>query len=171
MLSNTMSKQSQVENKKNKPIETTNSLKKDMVDTVEITNLSDADKKEIERRVALDKISPKEVLMAALETAPNNDDVERSEKLAAKFVPIQNKMLSGQQLTTEEKQFLQKYYPEFAATAQRIEQEMVQLSNQVKDAKSKEDASRLIMDKKMQLMSSPQDRFSLFMIPAVDRNF
>lgn len=106
----------QARNKENKPNEVTSSFKKGIVDTVEITSLSDSDKAEFERRVALDKISPKEALMAALATAPNNDDVERSKALAAKFAPIQNKILSGKELTSEEKQFLQKYYPGYLAT-------------------------------------------------------
>lgn len=46
-----------------------------MVDTVEITNLSDADKVELERRAALDKVSPKEAIIAGLTIALNNDNV------------------------------------------------------------------------------------------------
>lgn len=167
-----MAKQTQARNKANKLDEITNPVKKDIVDTVEITNLSNADKVELERRAALDKVSPKEALMAALTTAPNNDDVERSKALAAKFAPIQNKMFSGKKLTAEEKQFLQKHYPEFATTAQRIEQEIEQLRNQVKHSKSKEDANRLIMEKKIQLMNSGnKDGFLLFMMPAIDEAF
>lgn len=167
-----MAKQTQVRNKTNKPDEITNPIKNDIVDTVEITNISDANKIELERRAALDKVSPKEALMAALTTAPNNDDVERSKALAAKFAPIQNKMLSGKKLTAEEKQFLQKYYPEFATTARRIEQEIEQLRNQVRHSKSREDANRLIMEKKIQLMNSgKKDGFLLFIMPAIDEAF
>lgn len=109
-------KQNQARNKENRPGKVNNSIKKDMVDTVEITTLSDSDKAELERRAALDKVNPKEALMAALATAPNNDDVERSKALATKFVPIQNKILSGKELTLDEKQFLQKHYPGYLAT-------------------------------------------------------
>ena len=144
-----MPKQAQVRNKANKPNEITNPLKKDMVDTVEITNLSHADKVELKRRAALDKVSPKEALMAALATAPNDDDVERSKALAAKFAPIQNKVFSGKKLTPEEKQFLQKHYPEFAATAQVTEQAIEQLRNQVKHYGSKEEVSQLITERKI----------------------
>ncbi len=112
-----MNKENQARSKGNKSDEVNNSIKKATVDTVEITKLSDSDKAELERRAALDKVSPKEALMAALATAPNNDDVERSKALAAKFVPIQNKILSGQKLTPEEKQFLQKHYPRYLSSA------------------------------------------------------
>ena len=168
-----LTKQTQVQNKAHKTTElTASSAKNNNVDTVEITVISDLEKAELERRAALDKVSPQEALMAALATAPNNEDVERSKELAAKFGPIQAKMLAGKPLTTEEKSFIQKHYPELAAIGQRVEREVQELRNQVKNSNSKEESSRLIMEKKMQFMNAGKnDSFILFMMPAFDEAF
>lgn len=107
-----LAKQTQVQNKSgNSTKETTPLMKNYNADTVEITGITDQEKAELERRAAVDKVSPNEAFMAALVTAPNNEDVERSKELAAKFRPIQAKVLAGRPLTAGEKSFMQKHYP------------------------------------------------------------
>lgn len=140
--------------------------------TVEITAISAQERAELVRRAALDKVSPQEAFMAALATAPNTEDVERSKELAAKFSPIQAKMLSGKPLTAEEKSFIQEHYPELFAIAQRVEQEVKELRNQVKNSSSKEESNRLISEKKMQFMNASKNApFISFMMPALEAAF
>lgn len=165
-------KQTALENDTVKYSETAISVKNRIVDTVEIVGISDAEKMELERRAAVDKVTPKEVLAAALASAPNNEDVERSKALSEKFIPIQNKMLAGKPLTPAEKNFMQKNYPEWSAIAQRVEQEVQQLREQIKKSGSSEEANKIIMEKKMQLMNSGKtDGFTVFMVPAIDDVF
>jgi hypothetical protein len=114
-----------------------------------------------------DTVSPGEVLRAFIETDPNRERVERSKALAAKFRPIQDKMLSGKLLTAEEKSFMQEHFPDWIPIIQRIEQEIQQLRNELRHSSSKEEKDRIITEKKM-LSFSGDGNFSLFMIPAID---
>ncbi|MDR0325494.1 MAG: hypothetical protein LBI19_05290, partial [Oscillospiraceae bacterium] len=128
---------------------------------------------ELERRAELAKISPQEALTAFIETDPNRADVERSKALSAKFIPIQQKLRAGKELTPAEKSFIQEHYPEMYAQAMQIEQEVAQLKAQLRNSNSKEEANKIYMQTKMRVMgmAGKDNGLSFGLIPALDNAF
>ena len=137
---------------------------------VELSSISEETRERWEHHEAIMSVSPQEALIAALASAPNSDDVEAAQALGAKYAKIQDKMLAGKKLTGQEKRFLQEHYPEVAAQAARVEQEVAQLKKKLQGSKSKEEARQIYMDAKTRLMggANKSDGTILLMIPAMD---
>ena len=112
-------------------------------------------------------------MMIAFELAcPNRAEVERSKELAKKFVPIQNKMLAGKLLNDAEKSFLREHFPEAYAKAMQIEEEVINLKNKLRAAKSKEEAAQIHMEAKLSALSAGvNDKSVLVMTPALDEAY
>gem|GEM_PF-5027690 len=120
-------------------------------------------------RAESQKISINEAYKLFMETAPGNDEVERSKALSAKFIPIQAKMRMGKSLTAEEKGFIREHYPELYAQAMQIEQEVQALKAKLQASGSKEESQRIYMDAKMMAMSAGKDSgIMLCLMPAID---
>ena len=73
----------------------------------------------------------------------------------------------------QKKSFLQANYPELAAIADRMEQEVQQLENSLRSCKSKKEANQIYIDTKMRLMSSvnKNDSSALAIMSAIDKTF
>ena len=153
--------------------EATGLMKNANGDMVEISSIPEWEREVLEQREINNSVSPKEALLAALATAPNSEEVEQNKALAAKATAMQNKMLSGQKLTGAEKGFLRDNFPNLAAMADRMEQEVQQLENSLQGSKSKGEANQIYMDAKMRLMSRTckKDGSILFLMPAIDKAF
>ncbi len=82
-------------------------------------------------------------------------------------------MRAGKKLTSKEKNFLREYYPQFAATAERMEAEAKALERRLKGCKSPADAQRIVAEAKAQILSgvSEKDRFGLFVAAALDEAY
>ena len=118
-------------------------------------------------------VTPQEALLAALATAPHSDEVEENKALAAKAAKMQDKMLSGQALTGEEKSFLRANFPQLADMADCMEQEAEQLKKSLEGSKSKEEKYQTYIDAKMRLVSasSKKDGSILFLSAALDKAY
>ena len=118
-------------------------------------------------------VTPQEALLAALATAPHSDEVEENKALAAKAAKMQDKMLSGQTLTGEEKSFLRANFPQLADMADRMEQEAEQLKKSLEGSKSKDEKYQTYIDAKMRLVSasSKKDGSILFLSAALDEAY
>ena len=118
-------------------------------------------------------VTPQEALLAALATAPHSDEVEENKALAAKAAKMQDKMLSGQALTGEEKSFLRANFPQLADMADCMEQEAEQLKKSLEGSKSKDEKYQAYIDAKMRLVSasSKKDGSILFLSAALDKAY
>ena len=120
-------------------------------------------------RAESQKISINEAYRRFMETAPGNDEVERSKALSAKFIPIQAKMRMGKPLNGEEKAFIREHYPELYAQAMQIEQEIKAFKAKLQTSGSKEESQRICMEAKLMAMSAVKDSgIMLCLIPALD---
>jgi len=128
---------------------------------------------EMERRAESLRLSPRgKSQFSMMAPGPNDEDVARSIELAKKFVPIQNKMLAGKLLNDAEKSFLREHFPEAYAKAMQIEEEVINLKNKLRAAKSKEEAAQIHMEAKLQALSAGVgDKTVLVMIPALDEAY
>jgi hypothetical protein len=133
----------------------------------------DAMKAELARRAYWNSVSPAEFLRMFEENDPNRASVEQSKALSAKFVPIQQKLLAGKQLSPAEKSFIQEHYPSLYAQAMKIEQEVEQLKTRLQNSKSKEEANQIYLETKMRVMGAAgkDNGLSFGMIPALDNAF
>ncbi len=81
-------------------------------------------------------------------------------------------MRSGQKLTDNEKSFLKENYPDLYAKAMQNEQEAQQFRNQLERAGSKEEAERLYLEKKMQLLAQGgKDGSTISTAAAIDAEY
>ncbi len=112
-------------------------------------------------------------MIGFLATAPNSDEVEADHARAAICRPIQDKMLAGKKLTGREKKFLREYYPQLAATAERMEAEAKALEQRLARCKSPEDAQRMVAEAKAQVLGgvSEKDSYGLFVAAALDGEY
>lgn len=154
-------------------IERTGMIQNEYGEMVELSSLNDAEKNDLIGRAKSRLCSREEIVIGLLATAPNNDDVERSKALAEKFRPIQDKMLAGKKLTAQEMNFLRENYPEFAATAERMEAEAKALEQKLKACKDPKDAQRVFTEAKTRIMSgaSKKDGSILFLSAALDEAY
>jgi len=128
---------------------------------------------EMERRSESLRLNPRgKSQFSMMAPGPNDEDVARSIELSKRYIPIQNKMLAGKLLSDEEKNFLKEHFPEAYAKAIQIEQEVAQLKARLRASKSKEEANRIYMETKMNLMSGGvNDKGMLLMMPAIDEAY
>ena len=102
----------------------------------------------------------------------NPDEIERQEELSKRYSAIQSKVRSGQKLTDNEKSFLKENYPELYAKAMQNEQEAQQFRNQLDRAGSKEEAAKLYLEKKMQLLAQgAKDGSTISTAAAIDAEY
>lgn len=73
-----------------------------------------------------------------------SEDCASEEEKQKKMSQILNKLKNGKKLTAEEMAFLRKYNPTLYQRALRIQKMTEQLENQLKQAKSKEEANNII---------------------------
>lgn len=165
------SKQTQWKNKEANPTVTKNNATKtatsdNVAVKVDLASRKAAAKKPIDDEEIQQRIADREAMRdvdindvrKSLESSrPHAAEVERSKQNAAKYGPIQSKMLSGKPLTAEEKSFLRENYPEAYAAAMRIEEEVKMLKSELAGCKSKADADKLVMQKKMQALGRGKD--------------
>ena len=128
---------------------------------------------EMERRAESLRMSPKGAKQfSGFAPGPGDEEVERSKALGAIVTKIQNKMLAGQQISIKEKNFLKEHFPEYYAKALQIEAEVEQLKARLKGAKSEEEAARIYMETKANLMGAAKgDKGVLLMMPAIDEAY
>jgi len=128
---------------------------------------------EMERRAESLRMSPKGAKQfSGFAPGPGDEEVERSKALGAIVTKIQNKMLAGQQISIKEKNFLKEHFPEYYAKALQIEAEVEQLKARLKGAKSEEEAARIYMETKANLMGATKgDKGVLLMMPAIDEAY
>lgn len=134
------------------------------------------DEAEIQRRIAdregMRNVDINDVRKSMEASRPHAAEIEQSKANAEKGVPIQNKMLSGKPLTAEEKNFLREHFPDLYAAAIRIEEEVKMLKEQLSGCKSKEDADKLITQKKMQVAARGKgDNLASSLIAAFDEAY
>lgn len=92
-------------------------------------------------------------------TTENNQMSE--EKKQQQLLRIQQKLKNGSKLTAEELSFIQHYYPEMYPRVMRIQAQRKQLENQLKQAKSKEDAARIYNDAMNSIAKEDPDKAAL----------
>ncbi len=111
------------------------------------------------------------VLFAA--SNPYTEEVEKNKELAAKATQLQNKMLAGNKLTGEEKQFLQANFPNLSRMADQMEQEAGQLETRLKGTHSKEEAQQVYMSIKANLLkgTNKNDGAILFLSAILDKEY
>jgi len=143
----------------------------DTGEMVELDSVSEWQRDRWERREQANSVSPHEAMIGFMATDPNAESVERSKQMAAKYAPIQQKMLAGKKLTGEEKAFLQENYPAIAAIAERMEQEAEQLERSLQRCESKDEARQVYMEAKTRIMgtANKEDSSVLFLLPTLDR--
>jgi len=119
---------------------------------------------------SIPKPIPPEIVWAFLNADPNKPEIERDHQLASKARLIRAKMLGGKTPSSDEMNFLKEHYPELYAIAKRVEQEMEQFRNQLKNCATEEEKQQLIMQKKSQLMSETKKNlgFVQCMLAAID---
>jgi len=123
-------------------------------------------------RAESQKISINEAYRRFMETAPGNEEVERSKALSAKFIPIQAKIRMGKSLNSEEKAFIREHYPELYAQAMQIEQKIQAFKARLKASGSKEESQRIYIEAKMMAMSAGKDGgIMLCLMPAIDNAY
>jgi len=126
----------------------------------------------IEDREKMSKVNIEDVRKSMIASRPHADSVQRDIENAAKYGPIQSKMLSGKLLTAEEKSFLREHYPELYAKAIQVEEEVQRLKNDMKNAKTKTDADNIFIQRKNMLLSNNKnDSSSLFLLPALNEAY
>ena len=145
----------------------------DTGEMVELSSISEEQRERWEYRHEANSVSPQEAMLAFLATAPHSDEVEENKALAAKAAKMQDKMLSGQTLTGEEKSFLRANFPQLADMADRMEQEAEQLKKSLEGSKSKDEKYQTYIDAKMRLVSasSKKDGSILFLSAALDEAY
>ena len=145
----------------------------DTGEMVELSSISEEQRERWEHRHDTNLVSPEEALIGFLATAPHSDEVEENKALAAKAAKMQDKMLSGQTLTGEEKSFLRANFPQLADMADRMEQEAAQLKKSLEGSKSKDEKYQTYIDAKMRLVSvsSKKDGSILFLSAALDKAY
>ena len=79
------------------------------------------------------------------------EETARSRALAAKFQRIDAKMRSGRLPNAEEMDFLREHNPKLYMEAKRMEMEIEQFRSQLKNCKTKEEKTRLVLIKKSML--------------------
>ena len=140
---------------------------------VELSSVSQDTRDRWEHIEQARSVSPQEAMLAFLATAPHSDEVEENKALAAKAAKMQDKMLSGQALTGEEKSFLRANFPMLADMADRMDQEAEQLKKSLEGSKSKDEKYQTYIDAKMRLVSasSKKDGSILFLSAALDEAY
>ncbi len=152
-------------------IERTGMIKNEYGEMVPVSSLTEKERSNLEARTLRKFVSPEEIMIGFLATAPNSDDVERSKILAEKATKLQNKMLAGKSLTGAEKSFLRENnFSGLAAMAERMDAEAKALEQKLKGCKSEKDAQRVFTEAKAQLMSESgkKDGSILFLFAALD---
>ena len=115
------------------------------------------------------KIGINEAYRRFMETAPGNEEVERSKALSEKFIPIQAKIRMGKSLNGEEKAFIREHYPELYAQAMQIEQEIQAFKARLEASGSKEESQRIYSEAKMMAMSAGKNSgIMLCLMSAID---
>lgn len=143
-------------------------------ETGEMTELSSVTEETRDRwneREEMKGISISDALILFKAADPNAEEVELNKELARKATKLQNKMLAGNRLTTEEKDFLQANFPQLAKMADRMEQEALQLEARLKGTTSKEEAKQVYMNTKATLLDgmSENDGAMLFLSAILDK--
>lgn len=123
---------------------------------------------ELSRRAAY-RDSLRGVEIKPQERAINPERLAEDKAKAAKYAPIQAKMLSGQTLTAEEKAFLRESYPAAYNNAVQMESEVTNLRNQLGGAQSKEDAQRIYTEALMRNISTDKNNFNPGMTAALEK--
>ncbi len=154
-------------------IERTGMIQNGRGEMVPVSSLTDIERRNLEGRAVSRLVSTEEAVIGLLATAPNSDEVEADHARAAICRPIQDKMLAGKKLTGQEKKFLREYYPQLAATADRMEAEAKALEQRLKRCKSPEEAQRMVTEAKAQVLSgvNEKDSFGLFVVAALDEAY
>jgi len=174
--------------KKNGVIENVSNSEADIVDTVEISDtpkkayaLSEemADFEDIVsfvRRMAQERRGrignpniPAEVVWSFLNSDPHKEEIEQAHVLGAEAVKIRAKMQRGELPNNEEMDFLKEHFPELYMSAKRIEQEMNQLRKQLKNCDTREEKSKVILQKMSQLagIAKKDPGHAQFMLAAI----
>lgn len=96
--------------------------------------------------------------MQDISTENNQMSEERKQQ---QLLRIQQKLQNGSKLTAEELSFIQRYYPEMYPRVMRIQAQRQQLENQLKQAKSKEDAARIYNDAMTSITKEDPDKAAL----------
>ncbi len=154
-------------------IERTGMIQNGKGEMVPVSSLTDIEKRNLTERACSRLIEPEEAMILFKAADPLAEEIEADKARAAKFAPIQDKMLAGKKLTSAEKNFLREYYPQFAATAERMEAEAKALEQKLKGCKSSKDAQRIYTEAKSQLLSgaSKKDGSILFLSAALDKAY
>ncbi len=97
--------------------------------------------------------------------------VEESQARYKKYERILNRMMTGKKLTAEEMQFLRQHYPEAAAKAERIQQEIQMLEEQFRACDTAEETDQLYEKVKTEalLRFAQKDSTGMALLPAVER--
>lgn len=104
------------------------------------------------------------------------DEVREAEESQARYKEYEkllNKMMTGEKLTTEEMRFLRRYYPEAAAKAERIQQEIKMLEAQFRACDTAEETDQLYEQVKTEalLRFAQKDSTGMSLLPAVERMY
>ena len=144
----------------------------DTGEKVEMSTLTEDQIAEWNRRNELNTISMRDAYVLFSAADPHAEEIEENKKLAARFEKIQNKMLSGQKLKSEEKKFLREHYPDLAAKADQMEVEAENLKKKLQ-GRSGDDARRIYMEAKLNAASEldPKDGSAIFLMAAIDKAF
>ena len=144
----------------------------DTGEQVEMSTLTEDQIAEWNRRNELNTISMRDAYVLFSAADPHAEEIEENKKLAARFEKIQNKMLSGQKLKSEEKKFLREHYPDLAAKADQMEVEAENLKKKLQ-GKSGADARRIYMEAKLNVASELdlKDGSAIFLMAAIDKAF
>lgn len=140
---------------------------------VEISSLTEKQVESLNHWHDVMLVSPEEAMIGFLATAPHSDEVEEDKQRAARMTKIQDKMLTGQKLTNDEKSFMREFYPEMAAKAEQMEQLAEQVTKRLQNSKSKKESQQIYMEEKMNIVSQldPKDGSALFLIAAIDNAY
>lgn len=145
----------------------------DTGEMVELSSISEETRESWNNREELSSISMGEAFILFKAADPHAESVEANKALAAKLAKIQDKLRSGQKLTSAEKKFAQEHDPQMAAMAERMEQEAAQLEKSLQGCNSKEEARQIYMNTKMRIMSgaNKEDGSFLLLMTAVDKAY
>lgn len=140
---------------------------------VEISSLTEKQVESLNHWHDVMLVSPEEAMIGFLATAPHSDEVEEDKQRAARMTKIQDKMLTGQKLTNDEKSFMREFYPEMAAKAEQMEQLAEQVTKRLQSSKSKKESQQIYMEEKMNIVSQldPKDGSALFLMAAIDNAY
>lgn len=98
-------------------------------------------------------------------------EVEESQARYKKYAQILNKMVTGKRLTAEEMRFLRQYYPEAAAKAERIQQEIKMLEAQFRACDTVEETDQLYEKVKTEALIrfAQKDSTGMALLPVAKR--